>query len=209
MRDPTQPRSRVLVLHGAPSGGFREAAASVRGEGVYGSLKYENGVHRVRHSHARRRDSCWLDPTLEGVGREGVGEGAEKRGHEFSPHAVLAAPSKQRCAGVLWPSLDEALQASNLETRLWIRTSQGRNPGPGASGLFFSGLAKLHVWKLDWFGSRFRYLGGLTRSGFVSPDSCPDPESLVPGFGLSGVSFRPSPIPMLGHQKKPAWRKVS
>lgn len=29
------------------AGGFREAAASISGEDVYGILKYENGVHRV------------------------------------------------------------------------------------------------------------------------------------------------------------------
>eukprot|EP00904_Undaria_pinnatifida_P012233 jgi/Undpi1/813/HiC_scaffold_10.g04277.m1 len=30
------------------AGGYREAAASVRGDDVYGSLKHENGVHRVQ-----------------------------------------------------------------------------------------------------------------------------------------------------------------
>lgn len=34
-------RSRCLP------GGYREAAASIRGDDVYGSLKFENGVHRV------------------------------------------------------------------------------------------------------------------------------------------------------------------
>ncbi|CAM9560476.1 unnamed protein product [Ascophyllum nodosum] len=29
-------------------GGYREASASIRGDDVYGSLKYENGVHRVQ-----------------------------------------------------------------------------------------------------------------------------------------------------------------
>ena len=35
---------RTLV---SPPGGYREASASIRGDDVYGSLKYENGVHRV------------------------------------------------------------------------------------------------------------------------------------------------------------------
>ncbi|CBN76719.1 conserved unknown protein [Ectocarpus siliculosus] len=30
------------------AGGYREASASIRGEDVYGSLKFENGVHRVQ-----------------------------------------------------------------------------------------------------------------------------------------------------------------
>lgn len=35
------------------AGGYREAAASVRGDDVYGSLKHENGVHRVSNESVR------------------------------------------------------------------------------------------------------------------------------------------------------------
>ena len=42
---PESPISRVFPV--VLAGGIREAAASVRGDDVYGSLKHENGVHRV------------------------------------------------------------------------------------------------------------------------------------------------------------------
>lgn len=41
---------RLLVV-----GGYREAAAAIRGEDVYGALKFENGVHRVRERETNRQ----------------------------------------------------------------------------------------------------------------------------------------------------------
>jgi len=38
----------VLSTSPAPSGGFKEVIAQISGEGVYGHLKYESGVHRVQ-----------------------------------------------------------------------------------------------------------------------------------------------------------------
>eukprot|EP00752_Nemacystus_decipiens_P007340 g6566.t1 len=37
-----------LTCSSIDAGGFREASAVIRGDDVYGSLKYENGVHRVQ-----------------------------------------------------------------------------------------------------------------------------------------------------------------
>lgn len=41
-------RKELISLNEASSGGFKEIVYSVSGEDVYGSLKYESGVHRVQ-----------------------------------------------------------------------------------------------------------------------------------------------------------------
>jgi peptide chain release factor 1 len=41
-------RLEVLSSSPAPAGGFKEIIALIAGEGVYGRLKYESGVHRVQ-----------------------------------------------------------------------------------------------------------------------------------------------------------------
>ena len=41
-------RLEVTHVNEGPSGGFKEIVANVTGEGVYGILKYESGVHRVQ-----------------------------------------------------------------------------------------------------------------------------------------------------------------
>ncbi len=40
-------RFEVLEISDTDLGGCREASAHITGSGVYGTLKYESGVHRV------------------------------------------------------------------------------------------------------------------------------------------------------------------
>lgn len=56
----------MLIINVSPldyhdfSGGYKEAAAAIRGDDVYGSLKHENGVHRVSGERRVRSQVYWL-----------------------------------------------------------------------------------------------------------------------------------------------------
>ena len=46
--DPQDSRNAILEIRGGAAGGFKEIICSVTGDNVYGTLKYESGVHRVQ-----------------------------------------------------------------------------------------------------------------------------------------------------------------
>ena len=41
-------KSEIITLHDNEGGGIKEAVISIKGEGAYGKMKFESGVHRVQ-----------------------------------------------------------------------------------------------------------------------------------------------------------------
>ena len=67
----------VLQTSESERGGLQELIASVIGEGVFGELKYERGVHRVQRVPAT--ESAGPHPHLDGHGRGAAGGGGGRR----------------------------------------------------------------------------------------------------------------------------------
>ena len=51
-------RATVVDTSENPAGGVKDATVTVSGEGIYSSLKYESGVHRVRSEERRVGKEC-------------------------------------------------------------------------------------------------------------------------------------------------------
>src|SRR5206468_696957 len=89
----------VLALSEGNLGGLKEAIFAVRGPKVYGTLRYESGVHRVQRipeteTQGRRHTSAATVAVLAGAGA--AGSGGHGRPIAEDPHIQLSAEPDHR-----------------------------------------------------------------------------------------------------------------